>query len=450
MTMYKFILFRRPVVFLSVIVILYSLIITSLYRPVELKQQARLEDTVTRVDTKHGKLRIWTKNVCATNVSNLKNIELGDIILLEGNFEDVLCLKNPSYGKYLRSQQITYAIDKPTVYLTGKRSQWCYLRGKILNYLDCKIDIKFRNRAYLWKALLYGDKSELPDEVTDSFSKLGISHLLAISGFHVGIIALFFHLILFKISMKSRNLLICVFLIAYAYMTGARASIIRAVGFYLLYYLSFLIRRKYDLLAAVSFLITVILIHNPWKIWDIGFQLSFASVISIGIFYPKLHRTIGQFLTWNPTNKVWEYGKVMVGYMISLIEVTVAAQLLTLPLCIYYFHQIPIYGIIANLVAIPMITIGMILFLVAFFLPNGFFVEYYVIELCNKGMDYLLYWIHQLTALPFSNLKASEFSPYWLILIYTPVVIWYLYEEQNTVRKNFYDIQRTKKQSSYS
>ena len=143
--------------------------------------------------------------------------------------------------------------------------------------------------------------------------------------------------------MKSRNLLICVFLIAYAYMTGARASIIRAVGFYLLYYLSFLIRRKYDLLATVSFLITVILIHNPWKIWDVGFQLSFASVISIGIFYPKLHRTIGQFLTWNPTNKVWEYGKVMVGYMISLIEVTVAAQLLTLPLCIYYFHQIPVY-----------------------------------------------------------------------------------------------------------
>ena len=85
-----------------------------------------------------------------------------------------------------------------------------------------------------------------------------------------------------------------------------------------------------------------------------------------------------------------------------------------------------------------------------FFLPNGFFVEHYVIELCNKGMDYLLYWIHQLTALPFSNLKASEFSPYWLILIYIPVVIWYLYEEQNTVRKNFYDIQRTKKQSNYS
>lgn len=450
MTMYKFILYRRPLVLIAVIAILYSFFMTSFYRPVEFKQELRVEDTVTKVDRNHGKLRVWTRNVCATNVSNLKSIGVGDIILLEGNFEDVLCLKNPSYGKYLKSQHITYIIDNPTVNPTGKRNLWCYLRGKSLEHLNSRIDIKFRNRGYLWKALLYGDKSELPDEVTDHFSKLGISHLLAISGFHVGIIALFFHLILYKMSMKKRNLLVCIFLITYAYMTGARASIIRAVGFYLLYYLSFHIKRKYDLFSTVSFLITILLIHNPWKIWDIGFQLSFASVISIGIFYPRLHRTVGGFLSWNPTNMVLDNVKVVIDYVISLIEVTISAQVLTLPLCIYYFHQIPIYSIVANLISIPMITIGMILFLISFFLPNGFFIEHYVIELCNKGMDSLLHWTDLLNALPFSDLKPSEFSPYWLMVIYIPFVIWYLYEEENTVRKNFYDIQRTKKEGNYS
>lgn len=63
------------------------------------------EDVVTRVEQKQGKVRIWTKTICATNTSGREKIQIGDIVSLEGNFEDVILLKNPSYGRYLKSQK---------------------------------------------------------------------------------------------------------------------------------------------------------------------------------------------------------------------------------------------------------------------------------------------------------------------------------------------------------
>lgn len=450
MTTYKFILYRRPLVLFSVFVILYAVLWTNFYHQMESVENARIEDTVVKIEKKRGKSVIWTKTTYATVKSSSQCVRVGDIIILEGTFEDVLHLKNPSYAKYLKSQGITYMVDKPVINQTGRLDFSHSLRARLTSYLEERIDKKFRKRAYLWKALFYGDKSELPKEIKSKFSILGISHILAISGFHVGIIALFFHLLLSRVSMKTRNVLICIFLVGYTFFTGSRASIVRAVGFYLLYYFSFLVKRKYDLLTAVAFFSTILLIHNPWKIYDMGFQLSFLSVTSIGIFYPKLHRKVQNDRFWNVSQPFMKLIKKAIEYLVALVEVTISAQILTLPLCIYYFHQIPIYSILANIIVIPIITIGMMLFLIIFFIPNGAFVESYMIELCNKGMDTMLFLIEWMTQLSFADLQVKEVSIYSLLAIYLLIILWYFYDERNIVRKNFYDIQRTKKKSCCS
>ena len=190
------------------------------------------------------------------------------------------------------------------------------------------------------KALILGDKSLLDSETRNSFTATGAMHVLAVSGLHIGLILqlllgvakLFSRLI----SKKIAVILIVLLLWIYALITGFSPSVIRAVFMFSVLALSQLSGRTYNPINTLFFTAFVILLFQPLYLFDVGFQLSYLAMLGIFLFYKKIE-------SWFPTkNKILRY--FWQGTAIGL-----AAQAMTTPLTLYYFHQFPNYFILSNL-----------------------------------------------------------------------------------------------------
>lgn len=195
------------------------------------------------------------------------------------------------------------------------------------------------------QALLIGDKSNLEENTQVSFQRSGTTHILAVSGLHVGIIYI---ILLFSLKQISRVvsipnwLVTTIFIIGiwmFVLVTGAKPSTIRAGFMFTLFVIGKSIRptiHSINILAAVAFFMLCI---NPFYLTDVGFQLSFSAVAGIILFNPSLRLFLTKYRILN--------------YFISITLISIVAQLSTLPLVIYYFHNTPLLGVFANLIAIP-------------------------------------------------------------------------------------------------
>ncbi|HMO31568.1 MAG TPA: ComEC/Rec2 family competence protein [Lacibacter sp.] len=201
--------------------------------------------------------------------------------------------------------------------------------------------------AAIAEALLAGYRDDLDRDLVQAYSNGGVVHIIAISGMHLGLI---YVLLLFLLRplrhWRFRMVLVVALLWIFSLYTGASASVLRAVILF-----SFLaggewLQRRgtvYNSLAASAFLL---LCWNPFLLWDVGFQLSYAAVLSIVTFQQPICNLL---LVRNPLlDKIWQ-----------LNAVTLSAQILTLPLCMYHFHQSPNLFLPANLVAVPLGTLSL-------------------------------------------------------------------------------------------
>lgn len=198
-------------------------------------------------------------------------------------------------------------------------------------------------------ALLLGDRSAIDNELKSDFAGAGATHVLAVSGLHVGMIFLVLEFLLRFITKDRINsylkaILLVIFLWAYAFITGLSPSVMRAAAMF-----SFLVVGKainteshfFNTLSASAFLLLII---DPFMIMKIGFQLSYLAVMGIVLVHPFVYGLVStRYLV---LDKIW-----------SLTAVSVAAQLGTFPLSLYYFHQFPNYFFITNLLVIPCATI---------------------------------------------------------------------------------------------
>ena len=202
------------------------------------------------------------------------------------------------------------------------------------------------------EALLIGYRNDLDKDLVQAYSNTGVVHIIAISGLHIGVIyaALLSFFSLFKPSKIKRWLepvLILLIIWMFTLIAGAAPSVLRAsVMFTFLLAGKFLNRNgnMYNTLAASAF---VLLLINPFYLWDVGFQLSYSAVFSIVLCYKKVSGLLyfkNKSLRW-----VWQ-----------LSAVSLSAQFFTLPLVIYHFHQLPLLFLFSNLVAVPLS--GIILF----------------------------------------------------------------------------------------
>lgn len=196
-------------------------------------------------------------------------------------------------------------------------------------------------------ALLLGQKESLGKEVKQAYSATGTQHILAVSGLHVGIIysILLLPLTFFKqkeqMLQKSYLILVLGLIWIYALMTGFSPSVVRAVVMFSLVTLGQMRKRKPSIWNILAFSALLLLVLDPDIQTDLGFQLSYLAVAGIVGLQPILLRM------WAPSNRVLDY-------FWQMATVTLAAQLITSPLTLHYFHTFPTYFLVANLLIVPL------------------------------------------------------------------------------------------------
>lgn len=252
--------------------------------------------------------------------------------------------------------------------------------------------------------LVLGYRANLSKETLAAYSKTGTIHALSVSGAHVGII---FILLTVMLSFLDRNkflkvlkvVIICFLIWYYALLTGFSSSVLRSAIMISVFILTKAFNKKsnnYNILAFTAF---CLLFYNPFFIMDVGFQLSFISVFGLIYLQPKIYKWLYFKNKW--IDKLW-----------AAVALSLAAQLATFPLSIYYFHQFPVYFLLGNifillpLMGIMYLGIAILVIRVNFVAP---FFEW-MITFTNNGLK----WISEL---PFSGVTSIWLAQWQLILL---------------------------------
>ncbi len=219
-----------------------------------------------------------------------------------------------------------------------------------------RITYNTENQAIL-KAFILGEKRDLDNNIKDNFRKSGVAHTLSLSGLHVGIIwsgiYYLFYILLFWLEKKDIILYISIIIIAvYIILTGASPSIVRGGVMLSLFNISSIYNRRKDHISSLFWVAFFIAISNPKAIYSISFQLSFAAVSGILFLYPTINKSIIQIIGE-------EDGiiKKILKSILQLCGVSIACQITTLPICLYYFGQSSPHFLISNLVVIPTVSL---------------------------------------------------------------------------------------------
>jgi len=253
------------------------------------------------------------------------------------------------------------------------------------------------------EALLIGYQDDVDKELLQSYSNTGVVHIIAISGLHISMV--YALLVKFFIPFKRKKfistwvqpffILLAIWL--FTLVAGAAASIVRAAVMFSFITIAQLLLKKHSIFNTLAASAFCMLVYNPFVLWDVGFQLSYAAVCSIIIFQKPLYHLL--YFRNKIADTLWK-----------LNTVTLSAQLLTLPFILFYFHQFPNYLFIANLIAVPLsgfILYGEItLMALAWFPPLA--------KITGIAMSYLIHvmnaCIHFIEKLPFATTQNIAFD----------------------------------------
>ncbi len=220
--------------------------------------------------------------------------------------------------------------------------------------------------ARLAMAMLVNDSQGLLLEEVGAFRKLGIAHVLSVSGMHVAIVGGFLLLLLEKLRLPKtwRLLLVGGFLWGYCALTGFSAASVRAAVMLVMALMARALGRRPDPLVTLATAMAAVLLLNPLQLFSVGFVLSFTAMAGILLLYPTALKALRGTLfdQWRRERRrrQWFAGNVAKGLAKvaqqgrELLAVSLAAQLGVLLPTALYFHQLPLYGLLLNLLIVPM------------------------------------------------------------------------------------------------
>ena len=198
----------------------------------------------------------------------------------------------------------------------------------------------------LAEALLIGYKDDLDKNLIQSYTNTGVVHIIAISGMHLALIYALLLLLTKPIKRKKelrwlRIAIIIGCLWLFSIMAGAQASVIRSAVMFTCIALGEGFERRTSIFNTLALSAFLLLCFNPFWLWDVGFQLSYAAVLSIVIFY----KPISNWIVFD--NKV-------MSFIWNTVAISLAAQILTTPVSLYHFHQFPVLFLLTNVLAVPL------------------------------------------------------------------------------------------------
>lgn len=323
-----------------------------------------------------------------------KKLEYGDKIQLQGQFIKPSKQRNKggyNEEQYYKTQKVLGKVKVSKLEVIAKKQ--CNILLQIANQINLKIKETIEKtfdeeKSAMLKGLLLGETKDLQEE-KERFQIANISHILAISGMHIGYIIIGIQLI-GKKAFGKRNIqiIIALILVLYAFITGFSPSVVRAVTMGILTIGAKIVYRKRDIWNSIAISLLGILLYNPFLIVSVGLQLSYFGTIGIILFRSTILQMLGS-----------NQGKIK-----EMIAVSLSSQIMILPILLYHFNIVGIYFLVTNLLVSfvigPIIIIGFF-FILSLFVWNPI-AKIFVLPL-NIGITFLDF-IAKFSQLPFSKI----------------------------------------------
>ena len=353
---------------------------------------------------------------------------IGNRLQIQGDLHHNSRPKNPNqfdYGSYLRNKQIygqLYA-DATDIKVSTlvKKDIWYYaaqIRNTIIDNL--RRDGFHSTELNVAVALILGQQQDIDPEIIQDYQYAGAVHILSVSGLHIGFILLFVTFLLKPFPNNRKGSLLKLFVILsslwlFGILAGLSPSVVRSVTMFSFVAIGQHLRRSVNIYQTLLVSILLILLVQPAFLFDVGFQLSYLALFFILWFHPVLSKI------WEPKNKISKY-------IWDILSVSFAAQIGTLPLSLYYFHQFPGLFFITNLVIIPLtgfiMGLGVFVMVLAIFNQCPFFL--------SKALEWSLLVvdkiIHTIASFEQFIIKDIPFSLPFLLSSYALVfslILWF-------------------------
>ncbi len=387
--------------------------------PVEKTKSLKANASIVNLVKDSSRLPVKGKIIIYFRKDSSANLSFGSQIIFKKPLQEIKNSGNPGGFDYKRfclfDAGITHQVWlQPEDYtlLPGTKEKWLTrflirTREWVLNVL--RTNIPGQKEHGLAEALLIGYKDDLDKTLVQSYTNTGVIHVIAISGLHLGLIYWLLVQLLKPLQRKKkfrllRPLLIIIGLWLFSLLAGSQPSVLRSAVMFTCIVLGESVGRRtsiYNTLAVSAF---ILLCYNPYWLWDVGFQLSYAAVLSIVIFMRPIYN--------------WLYFKnKAVDFIWKLNAVTLAAQILTLPVSIYHFHQFPNLFLLTNFLAVPLssvVLIGEIILCVISFIPVA-------ASLLGQLLGWLIWvmnsYVERVEAIPFSLWDGLQISILQTILL---------------------------------
>lgn len=290
--------------------------------------------------------------------------------------------------------------------------------------------------SFLKRTITHKESAELLHAITSGvspspfmryqFRKLGLSHILAISGFHFGLIASFL-LLLLRFVLPRIVTLFALLLISSCYLIylGPSPSIVRAYLFLFFYIIANFFQRKTRPLNLLGAALLIQLLLSPKEFFSLSLQLSFLACVGIFFLYPTLHKAISSLFLLSRAKGSWHL-KVK-KYLAAALALSLSVQTTLLPLLLYSFHTFPLLGLFYNLFIPFIIVIAVSIFLLGFLLfPLQNFLFSLVSILLASALDLIYYhpipWEYEII---YSSLSPLTLALYLLsILFFFPLLLY--------------------------
>lgn len=368
-------------------------------------------------------------------VSKEQELKYGDLIEIEGEYiapDEERNYKGFNYKQYLKTKMIYGTVNVLDLkVLKNNQANLIFtlsnnLRESILEQID---KIYNSNIKELVKGLLIGEVDKIEEEVIKSFRNSSLAHILSISGTHVSYIIFgsIFILENLKLSKKKTYFISILIIIIFMFITNFVPSVVRSCLSGIMMIFSKIVYRKQDMLTSLALSLLILLIINPFCIFDIGLQLSYTGVLGIIIFNNRIKKLLDKYVKSN--NKILTTIK-------EGVSVSLSVQILILPIQIINFNNINLVFIISNLIAIPILGLVMILGFISIF------ISYFIFEIAitiSKFVEILLeviIFISNITGeFKYANLIVVTPSIFLIISYY--FLILFLINKKKKIAKYF-------------
>ncbi|MEQ9375944.1 MAG: ComEC/Rec2 family competence protein [Imperialibacter sp.] len=373
---------------------------------------------------KTGLVQVYLKKDSATT-ANLSALKYGTVLWIHGSPEEIRPLRNPGgfdfkqymarkgihFQDYVTFNDVLLAGSDPPNRLVSVSMGW---RRELLHVLKEYLpDVWERGIA---EALILGQKDEIDIEQRRAYAAAGAMHILAVSGLHVGIIYMILAFLLKPLEKRKygklvRFVVLFACLWGFALITGMSASVLRAVTMFSIVMVAEGLGRKTNIYNSLALAAFLLLLYDPNFLFHVGYQLSFLAVLGIVYLQPFLYRQ------WAAPH--WLLDKTW-----AITCVSLAAQLATGPLSMYYFNQFPSWFLLSNLLVIPaaflILSTGVALFAVHYVSSFLAGTVAFMLKWMVFGLNWFVEFIEQL---PASQIFPISFSSAQTWLLYGALLL---------------------------